>query len=118
MKLHLTPREEEIMTILWRLQKAFVKEIIAEMPDPKPPYNTVSSIVRKLESEGLIGHNAFGNTHQYYPVLQKSQYRKWSFRRLFERYFEGSPEALMSHFIKEEKVDPAEINSILKKLKK
>lgn len=114
----LNPREEEIMRILWKLQKAFVKDILAAMDPPLPPYNTVSSIVRKLEAEGLIGHTAYGNTHQYYPILQKKQYRKWSFERLFNHYFDRSPEALMSFFLNEESLDPENLEEIIRKLKK
>ena len=114
----LNPREEEVMRILWKLQKAFVKDILAEMDPPAPPYNTVSSIVRKLETEGLIGHTVYGNTHQYHPVLQKKQYRKWSFERLFNHYFDRSPEALMSFFFYEDSLDQEKLEEIIRKLKK
>ncbi len=119
MKQHkLTHKEEEVMRILWRLEKAFVKEIISEMPAPKPPYNTISSIVRKLEGMGLIDHESFGKTHRYFPVLKKSEYRKFSFKEMMNNYFGGSVEQLMSHFVKEEDVDLEELNEILEKIKK
>ncbi len=119
MKIYLNPREEEVMQILWKLKKAFVKDILAEInADPKPPYNTVSSVVRKLVANGYIGYNAYGNTHQYYPILKKSQYANWTFRKLFEKYFEGSPEKLLSHFMREEQVAPDELKAILKNIKK
>ena len=117
MKIVLNPREEEIMQILWRLQKAFVKDIIAELEDPNTPYNTVSSIVRKLAGEGHIGFTAYGNTHQYHPILKKGDYTQSSFRHLFEKYFDASAEQLLSFFIKEEKVDPASLEALVKKLK-
>ena len=69
----LIDKEEHVMQILWRLENAFLKEIMAELPDPKPPVTTVSSIVRKLEGEGLIGHEAFGKSHRYYPILTKEE---------------------------------------------
>lgn len=116
MKLKLTHREEEIMRILWKLEKAFVKEIREEM-EPKPPYNTVSSVVRKLESMGLISYEAFGKTHRYYPLLKKEDYKKSSFNTMLNNYFGGSVEQLMSFFVKEEKVDIDELNEILEKIK-
>jgi len=109
----LTPREEEVMQILWRLKKAFVKDILDELPIPKPPYNTVSSVVRKLEAEGLVGHRTFGNTHEYYPILKKSKYGQNMLGRMVSNYFSGSPESLLSHFVREEKIDPAVLKDLL-----
>ncbi|MDF1696313.1 MAG: BlaI/MecI/CopY family transcriptional regulator [Saprospiraceae bacterium] len=114
----LNHKEEEIMRILWELRKGFVKEILERMVEPKPPYNTVSSIVRKLESMGLVGHDAFGKTHRYYPILQKENYRKYSFQSFMQNYFGGSPSQLLSYFVKEEKLSPEEINQLLNELKK
>lgn len=105
------------MTILWRLGKAFVNEILQEMDEPLPPYNTVSSIVRKLVAEGVVGYTAYGKTHQYYPVLQKEEYRASAFKRLMDNYFGGSPAALLSYFVQEENVDPEEINRLLDEIK-
>ncbi|MBK8505096.1 MAG: BlaI/MecI/CopY family transcriptional regulator [Saprospiraceae bacterium] len=113
----LNPREEEIMHVLWQLKRAFVKDILEELPEPKPPYNTVSSVVRKLESEGIIGHQAYGNTHQYFAILQKTNYRKLMIGRVIRNYFSGSPESLLSHFVKEEKIDIDELKKILDQLK-
>ena len=106
------------MQILWRLQKAFVKEIMNELPEPRPPVTTVSSLVRKLEAEGLIGHEAFGKTYRYFPVLKKEEYRKSSFLKLVKNYFGGSPEQVLSFFLKEEQVDPKELDRLLDKIKK
>lgn len=105
------------MQALWRLERAFVKEIVAELEDPKPPVTTVSSIVRKLETEGLVAHEEFGKTYRYYPVLKKKEYRKSFFRQMMEDYFGGSTEQLLSHFIKEENVDPASLKELLEKIK-
>ena len=66
----LTNKEEEIMHILWKLKKAFVKEIQAEITEEQPHYNTLSTIVRNLEEKGYVSHNAFGNTYQYFPVVK------------------------------------------------
>ncbi len=117
MKHQLTHKEEEVMRILWKLEKAFVKEIIAEMGQPAPPYNTISSIVRKLESMEYIGHDSFGKTHRYYPILKKEDYRKTSLHKMMNHYFGGSMEQLMSYFVKEENVDLEELNGILDKIK-
>lgn len=106
------------MQVLWRLKKAFVKEILEDLPEPKPPVTTVSSIVRKLESEGLISHEAFGKTHRYFPVLKKEAYRKSSFRQFLNNYFGGSPEQLLSYFVKEEDLAPEELEQLLEKVKK
>ncbi len=105
------------MQILWRLEKAFVKEILEEMEAPKPPVTTLSSLVRKMEEKGLVGHEAFGKAHRYYPILKKEEYRKRSFKKFMQQYFEGSPEELLSFFVKEEDLAPNELNELLEKIK-
>ncbi len=114
----LSRKEEQVMKILWQLEKAFVKEIIEELPNPKPPYNTISSIVRKLESEGHIGHEAFGKTHRYFPILKEKQYKKFAFKSLMNDYFKNSHKELLSYFVKEEKLSKSDIAQILDDLKK
>lgn len=114
----LTHKEEEVMAILWRLEKAFVHDILAEMEEPKPPYNTVSSLIRKLVSEGIIGYEAFGKTHRYYPILSKESYRANTFQRMVENYFGGSPKSLLSYFVKEENINPDELKKLLEDIKK
>ena len=114
----LTHKEEEVMTILWRLETAFVNDILNEMEEPRPPYNTVSSIVRKLETEGLIGHEAFGKTHRYFPVLKKDEYRANAFRRFMDNYFGGSPSALLSYFVEEENLHPEDLDKLMEEIKK
>lgn len=113
----LNEREEQIMQILWRLKNAFVKEILAEMPEPKPPITTISSIVRKLETEGIIGYEAFGKTHRYYPILEKSAYRRSFFKRMLDNYFGGSPEQLLSFFVDEQDLPPEELDRLLDKIR-
>lgn len=115
----LSEKEEEIMTILWRLENAFVNDLLAQMsPDDRPPYNTVSSIVRKLVAEGLIGYEAFGKTHRYFPILRKEDYRSNAFRQMLDNYFNGSPAALLSFFVEEEKMDDAEVARLLDQIRK
>jgi BlaI family transcriptional regulator, penicillinase repressor len=95
----LTKAEEPVMQIIWKKQKVFVKEIIDLLPDPKPPYNTISSLVRLLESKGMVGHEAFGKTHRYFPKISKNEYRKGIFSSMVSDYFDGSYESLMSFIV-------------------
>src|ERR1700710_587257 len=101
----LTKTEERVMHILWQLKKCFVKDIIEAMPDePKPPYNTISSVVRLLEKKGYVGYKAYGKTYEYFPLIEKADYRKHSFGKFFKEYFDGSAESLLSFMVKEEKL--------------
>jgi len=110
----LTNREEEIMQVLWLLEKAFVKEVVAAFPSPKPHYNTISTTIRKMEDKGFVKHNAFGNTHQYYPAISKEEYRKAFMQKTISNYFENSYSNVVSYFAKEEKVSVAELKAIIK----
>ncbi|HLV63471.1 BlaI/MecI/CopY family transcriptional regulator [Galbibacter sp.] len=109
----LTNKEEDIMKILWRLEKAFVKEVMAELQDAKPHYNTLSTIIRNLEDKGFVGHKAFGNTHQYYPIIKKESYRSRFITKAMEDYFNNSYKNLVSHFAKEEKISVEELKEII-----
>ncbi len=109
----LTNKEEEIMHILWRLKKAFVKEILAEIIEDQPHYNTLSTIVRNLEEKGFVAYNAFGNTHQYYPIVELEEYRKRFMNVAIETYFDNSYLNMVSHFAQEEKISAAELREIL-----
>lgn len=113
-----TQKEETVMQVLWKLKKAFVKEILDELPEPKPPVTTLSSLIRKLEEEGFIGHDAFGRTHRYFPILKKSEYRNSTFKNLLDNYFSGSPEQVLSFFVQEEQIPVEELDELLEKLKK
>jgi predicted transcriptional regulator len=109
----LTNKEEEIMHILWKLKKAFVKEVMAEITEDQPHYNTLSTIVRNLEEKGFVSHNAFGNTHQYYPIVSLEDYRKRFMNTAIDNYFNSSYKNMVSHFAKEEKISVAELREIL-----
>lgn len=111
---NLTAKEEEIMQILWDLEKALVRDIINKLPDPKPPYTTVSSIVRILQKKGFVGYKSYGKTHEYYPLVPKKDYRKRMFRGLLSEYFDNSVESIVSFLVKEEKVKPEEIEELTK----
>ena len=117
-KLELTRAEEEIMQILWDIQKGFVKNIVEIFPDPKPAYNTVSTIVRILEAKGFVGHTAYGKTHEYYPLVEKDEYRKKHLNSMLDNYFGGSFRQMASFFVKNEKMDTRELEEILNLMKK
>lgn len=106
----LTKAEERIMQVIWKLQKAFVKDIIDELEEePKPPYNTISSIVRLLEKKGYISYKAYGKTYEYFPAITKEDYTKTTFSKIFSGYFDSSPASLLSFMVKEEKLSAADI---------
>ncbi len=109
----LTNKEEEIMHILWKLKKAFVKEVMAEITEEQPHYNTLSTIVRNLEEKGYVSHNAFGNTHQYFPIVSIEDYRKGFMSTAIDNYFNSSYKNMVSFFAKEEKISAAELREIL-----
>jgi BlaI family penicillinase repressor len=114
----LTKAEEQIMQVLWQLEKAFVKEVIDELPFPKPAYNTVSTIIRILETKGFIGHEAFGKAHQYHPLISREEYKRHATEKLLGNYFENSVESMFSFFVKEEKLDLSDVDEILKMINK
>jgi len=112
----LTKAEDQIMQILWKLEKGFVKDIIDQMPNPKPAYNTVSTITRILEKKGFVGYKAYGKTHEYYPLVPKEKYTKFYLNNMLSGYFNGSFQNLVSFFAKEEKLDLQDIDKLMKKL--
>ncbi len=109
----LTNKEEEIMHILWKLKKAFVKEVMAEITEDQPHYNTLSTIIRNLEEKGYVSYNVFGNTHQYYPLVSIEEYRKKFMSRAIDNYFNSSYKNMVSFFAKEEKITADELREIL-----
>ncbi len=113
----LAPREEQLMQALWRLKKAFVKEIIEELPDPKPHYNTVSTIIRILEKKKLVGHESFGNSHRYFPLLSKEAYQKKAIGDVLKNYFDNSYPKMVAYFAKEENISPEELEDIVRMIK-
>ena len=97
----LTKAEEQVMQILWKLEKAFVKEIVEKFPEPRPAYNTVSTIIRILEKKKVVGYHSFGRTHQYYPLITQEEFVNDTTENLVQKYFSGSVENLVSYFVKE-----------------
>ncbi len=110
----LTNKEEELLQILWNLKKAYVKEVVAALPNPKPHYNTISTVIRNMEEKGFIKHYVFGNTHQYYPNISKEEYRKKYMQKTIQNYFENSYKNVVSFFAKEEKISIEELKEIIK----
>lgn len=118
MSKQLTKAEEQIMQVLWDLKEASVKEVIAELPDPKPAYNTVSTIIRILETKEFVGHQPKGRGYVYFPVIEKTDYSNQSLHKLMNGYFGGSFKSMVSFFMKENKLDIKELETILKEVEK
>ncbi|WP_273566181.1 BlaI/MecI/CopY family transcriptional regulator [Maribacter halichondriae] len=114
----LTNKEEEIMIIMWRLKKAFVKEIMEEIEGQKPHYNTLSTIVRNLEEKKYVDYEAFGNTHRYYPKVTIEEYRKRFVNSKLAEYFDNSYKSMVSFFAKEEKISVEELKEIIDLIEK
>jgi len=109
----LTQSEEQIMQILWDLDKGFVKDIREQMPDAKPAYNTVSTIVRILEKKGFVSYQAYGNAHQYYPLITRAQYSKNRISSLLKDYFRNSYSELVSFFAREQNMSIQEMEEVM-----
>jgi predicted transcriptional regulator len=108
----LTKAEEQIMQILWKLKKGFVNDILDQLNEPKPAYNTVSTIVRILEKKGFVGYKAYGKTHEYYPLVSRKEYSKNLIKNLTSKYFSNSYAALTSFFAKEQNLGIHELQEI------
>ncbi|GAA4230335.1 BlaI/MecI/CopY family transcriptional regulator [Postechiella marina] len=114
----LTNKEEEIMQILWKLEKAFVKDVLTQIKEDKPHYNTLSTIIRHLENKGYVAYNAYGKTHQYYPIITKEEYRKRFMNIAIGNYFNNSYKDVVSFFTKEEKISVEELKEIIALIEK
>lgn len=110
----LTKKEEEIMQYFWKKGKAFVKEIVKEYPDPKPHYNTISTLVRILEDKGFLGYEAFGKTHRYYPLISKEEYNRLTLKNVISNYFGNSYKNVVSLLVEEEYISIDELKQLIK----
>ncbi|MDQ1332613.1 MAG: BlaI family transcriptional regulator, penicillinase repressor [Bacteroidota bacterium] len=110
----LTRAEEEVMQVLWKIRKGFIKDILRHFDDPKPAYNTVSTIVRILQDKGFVEHKAYGRTHEYFPVISKDEYSKSHLSSFVNNYFSNSFEKMVSFFAKEKKISVKEMQEIMK----
>ena len=112
----LTKAEEQVMQLLWKQEKAFVKDLIEQMPEPKPAYNTVSTIVRILEKKGFVGYEAFGKTHRYFPLMSKKEYTRLYMKSFMKNYFSNSFKEMVSFFAKEDNMSLSELEDLMKEV--
>jgi len=110
----LTKAEERIMKILWEIEKGFIKDIIQKFPNPKPPYNSVSTIVRVLVQKEIVGFTAFGNSHQYHPLISKEEYRKGQLSKLVKNYYNNSLSQVVNFFTESKNLDKKELDEAMK----
>jgi BlaI family transcriptional regulator, penicillinase repressor len=114
----LTKAEEEIMHILWKLEKGFLRDIIQEFSNPKPHQNTVATILKILVEKGFVGIEAFGRMHRYYPLISKESYSKGRVKSLVKKYYEGSFSNIVSSMVKENNLSIEDLEVLVKQLKK
>ena len=114
----LAQREEQIMQVLWERGPSFVKEIVESLPEPKPHYNSVSTMVRILETKGFIGHEAFGKSHRYFAAVEKEDYQVKAVKDILGSYFNNSLTDMITFFAKKEEVDEKELKDIIDIIKK
>lgn len=110
----LTRAEEQVMQILWDIGEGMTKDVIARFPDPKPAYNTVSTVIRVLEKKGFVDHKAYGKTHVYYPLVEKESYARIQFMGIMKDYFNNSFPQMAAFFAREKNLDISEMEEILK----
>lgn len=114
----LTKAEEQIMQLLWDQEKAFVKDIVEMIPEPKPAYNTVSTIIRILEKKGFVGYKAYGKTHEYFPLVSRKDYTRSFMKNFMRSYFSGSFQEMVSFFAKEDNMSLADLDELVKDVKR
>jgi BlaI family transcriptional regulator, penicillinase repressor len=110
----LTRAEEQVMQVLWKLKRGFVKDILEHFDKPKPAYNTISTIVRILQDKGFVNHKAYGRTHEYFPVVSKDDYSKSHLSNFVNDYFSNSFGKMVSFFAKEKGITVKEMEEIMK----
>lgn len=114
----LTKAEEQVMQVIWKLDKAFLREIIDSLPNPKPHNNTVATIIKILVEKEFVGVTVYGRMHQYYPLVGKDIYSKSTLKSFVKGYFEGSFSNAVSFMVKENSLSVDELELLLKQLKK
>jgi len=113
----LAKREEQIMQVFWTLGNAFIKEVIPEMPDPKPHYNSVATMVKILEDKGFLVHETIGNIYRYSPAISKEEYQRHTLGDIVTQYFDNSYSKMLTFFARDEKISEEEVNEILQNIK-
>ncbi|MCB0284849.1 MAG: BlaI/MecI/CopY family transcriptional regulator [Calditrichaeota bacterium] len=114
----LTKAEEQVMQVLWKLEKAFLREVVEAMPNPKPHQNTVATLLKILSEKEFVGIEVLNRHHQYYPLVSKEEYSKKSMKQLVKGYFEGSFSNVVSFLVKENNISVEELEGLLKQIKK
>ena len=114
----LTKKEEEIMNLFWDKGAMFVKELLEHYDEPKPHFNTLSTMVRTLESNGYVAHKAYGNSYQYYPVVTREEFAGSSFKGIISNYFNNSYMSAVSALVKEEKITVDELKELIEQIEK
>jgi len=114
----LTKAEEQVMQVLWKLEKAFLREIVEAMPNPKPHQNTVATLLKILVEKEFVGITVISRHHQYHPVVSKDEYSKRSMKQLVKGYFEGSFSNVVSFMVKENNLTVEELENLLQQIKK
>lgn len=109
----LTRAEEDVMQVLWQMEKGFVRELIEKMPEPRPAYNTVSTIIRILEKKKFVAHETFGKSHRYYPLIGKDAYSEYVLNKHAKNYFGGSFKSMLSFFAKKKDLNLKEFEELL-----
>lgn len=113
----LTKAELQIMQVLWQKENAFVNEILQELEEPRPAYNTVSTVLRVLQNKGFVAYRSFGKNYQYYPLVSKESYTNRFMNRVVDNFFSSSVKAMVSFFTKKEKMSVQEIDELIEMLK-
>ena len=113
----LAKREEQIMQVYWELERAFIKEVIPHLPDPKPHYNSVATMVKILEEKGFLDHETIGNVYRYFPIISREDYQKHAMKDIVSQYFDNSYPRMLAFFAKEQNLSEAELNEILQMIK-
>lgn len=114
----LTRKEEEAMMMLWKKGKGFVKELMELYAEPKPHYNTLSTIIRGLEEKGYVGHRAYGKNHEYYPLVTKEKYRKSFMKGVVSDYFGSSYMNVVSFFVAQKKLNADDLKELIEMIEK
>jgi predicted transcriptional regulator len=113
----LTKAEEEVMQILWRLKKGFIKEILEKFEEPRPAYSTVSTMIRILQDKGFVNYRAYGRTYQYFPVISKDDYRKAQMSSFVRNYFSNSYQKMVSFFAREDSITVRDMEEIMEMMR-
>jgi len=113
----MTPKEEEILKHFWTHGPLFIRELLEFQEEPRPHYNTLSTIVRILEEKGYIGYKVYGNTYQYYAVISKEEYRKKKLKNIVDTYFGNSYKRVVSALIEEDELSIDELQDLIEEIK-